>query len=216
MDDATNAQHTDHGDPSMEDARTLLWLQQGEDECRKHVGDIYVNSDDPDKRFSWAYLEEEGRFFWKALEQTAHLKINMLPFPSRNAVEQEIDRIVLTDRVTENGSEKDVDLSNYFSKDINEWDLEFNGNTRDSVSAMYIQEHRTGSWKSFGNRIRFIIQCYFLQNGQIRIPNYNCKNVPLTMGQYHLLRDTSSHHTLPWMRMVRKYIRRVKRELLSI
>lgn len=138
VDDATNAQHTDHGDPSMEDARTLLWLQQGEDECRKHVGDIYVNSDDPDKRFSWAYLEEEGRFFWKALEQTAHLKINMLPFPSRNAVEQEIDRIVLTDRVTENGSEKDVDLSNYFSKDINEWDLEFNGNTRDSVSAMYI------------------------------------------------------------------------------
>lgn len=131
------------GEPTNESELSLQWFAQGRDICLSHVGDIWKDKNNPDKKFVWRYDSSySSEFYWEAVEAHAHLKVTFFPQPAKGAFLKEISSVELLDQVTQTtgggSSTSEVDLSSFISTDIAEWDITYVGQDRSTVGTAYI------------------------------------------------------------------------------
>lgn len=145
------------GEPTCESDLTLQWFAEGTDSCKSHVGDIWKDKNNSDKKYTWVYDPSigGGSFYWEPIEAHAHLRVVFNPYPSKAAILKEIESIELLDRTTRiiNGNKitDDIDLSSFLSQDVGEWDLSYIGQDKDNVAIAYIPIDETKSFPGTEN-----------------------------------------------------------------
>ena len=120
--------------PSIDDPVTEDWFGGGSEVLVSHVGDKWINTTSGE---TWVFIYDTSfpeEYRWAQEEESAHLQITFNPYPTVDAIRYMLDSISLVDQT----SEGDIQLDDFFLKDIGEWDLVTTGLSKEYVSSIYI------------------------------------------------------------------------------